>query len=110
MSPRAVVNQMCGFLWRFVREGRWNESAFHRSRPAVASRLVCLDHDFQNVERMFGCDQRLRLAVNALHQMSKPVSPRPFRMGLLEALPAAGAVLPELVAVGVPIITQHLDG
>ena len=93
-----------------ILNNRWNESALHRSRPAVLSRLVCLDHDFKNVERMFGRDQRRRLAVNALYQMSKPLSPRPIRMGLLEALPATGAVLPDLVAVGVPIITQHVDG
>src|SRR5688572_6671666 len=41
--------------------------------------------------------------------MPQAVAPGPVGIGLFENLPAAGVVSPEFVAVGVPIVAEHLD-
>ena len=52
MFPATVVNQMHGFLWRFVFKGWERETAFDRQRPAFASRLLRLEHDLQHLKRV----------------------------------------------------------
>ena len=61
------------------------------------------------MKRVGGADQRSRALAYAFNQVPQPVRPGPLRLGLLEALPAAGAVLPDFVAVRVPIVPEQID-
>ena len=55
-------------------------------------------------------DSRRRAGAQTLEQLTQSVCPAPVGSNFLEEFPAAGRVLPEFVAVRVPIVSEHLDG
>src|SRR5436309_14794136 len=100
---------MGGLERRRLKEQRWRERAFQRSHPPVPPGFLRLDHYLEHVKRVGGADQRPRALAYAFNQVPQPVRPGPIGSGLLEALPTAGAVLPDFVAVRVPIIPEQID-
>src|SRR5437667_5105805 len=92
--PAAVMNQMRGFLWRFLRENQWRECAFERQRATFASRLLRFEHNLQHVIGVRRRHQRPGAVTDALDEMVQAVRPRPVRRRLFEHLPRTDRVLP----------------
>src|SRR5437879_2086339 len=107
---RAVVDAVRGFGGAgFGRDWRLETGLDDLGLP-VAARRLRLDHHFQHMIGVLRRDGRARALLDAFDEVTQAVRPGPFRLGLLETLPAAGVILPDFVAVGVPIIPQHLEG
>src|SRR6266851_3481518 len=104
------MHQVSRLGWLFRCEGRRRERAFDLQSAPFAARLLRLEHNFQDVPRVFGAYERARALPNALDEMAQSVGPMPVGVGLFEELPRAHGVLPQLVAVRVPIIAEHLNG
>src|ERR1051325_2075255 len=109
MFARAIVREMRGlFSFVFIRRAR-DKSAFDCDRASFFRGLLGFQNNFENVESMFFGYDRSFAGVKAFDDMTKPVRPWPVRGGLFENLPTTGGVLPNFVAVGIPIVGGHLD-
>src|SRR5262245_41506688 len=95
-------------LLALLKEGRRREGALDQACASISAGLLRLNHDLQRVEAVFGRDNRFRALLNRLDQVAQAVSPGPVRVGLGEDLPRADAVLPQLIALGIPVISEHL--
>lgn len=69
-----------------------------------------LDDHFEDVEGEVGIGGGRTVGVESLDEVAEAVGPGPVGVGFLEGAPAAGGVLPPFVAVGVPVIAEHLEG
>jgi len=71
MFPRPVVLEMrrlCGFCFR---EREWRERALDGQDPAFAAGLLRLQHDFQNVGRVFRGHQRTLVFTDAFDEVAQ---------------------------------------
>ena len=58
---------------------------------------------------VFGRIMWLGAILDTLDQMAQAVGPGPVRVGLAVDFPGAHLILPEFVAIGIPIIAHHLN-
>ena len=70
MFAGTVVHQVSRLGWLFGCEGRRRERAFDRQGAPFAPRLLRLEHNFQDVPRVFGAHERARALANALDEMA----------------------------------------
>jgi hypothetical protein len=75
----------------------------------ITTGFLGLDHDLERVVAMLGRDDRPRIALNAFDHVAQPIGPGPVWVGLAIELPGPDLVLPQLVALGIPVVAQHLD-
>ena len=64
------MDQMCRFLRGFLQELWRSERSLDWQRPALTTGLLRLKHDFEDVKRVFGRDQRCRTVANAFNEMA----------------------------------------
>src|SRR5439155_20511053 len=81
------VRRLDGFwfckVWRFKR-------ALNRQCPTLASGLLRLEHDLEDVISVRRRDSRRRAGAQTFEQIPQSICPGPVGSGLLEELPAAG--------------------
>lgn len=85
------------------------ESAFDGARDTVFGGFLGADHDLEDVVCVVGRDSERFAVLNTIDQVAQAISPWPVGPGFLEELPAAGAVLPEFIAVGIPIVAVQIE-
>src|SRR5258706_12950296 len=78
-------------------------------RAAVRSRRLRREHDLERVVGVLRPGHGHAVLLDAVEQMPQPLGPLPARIALGEQLPGAGAVAPELVALGRPVVSEHLQ-
>src|ERR1041384_571389 len=109
MFARAIVREMRGlFSFVFIKQAR-SKSAFDCDRASFFRGLLGFQNNFENVESMFFGYDRSFAGVKAFDDMTKPVRPWRVRGVFFKTLPAPGGVLQNFVAVGIPIVGEHLD-
>src|SRR3954467_8300041 len=87
---------------------RW-KGTFDRARLTIATCQAGFLHDLKHMVCVFWADDRAFPFEDALHHVVDTVGPRPVGVGFLVKLPGAYLILPQLIAVGVPIVALHLD-
>ena len=88
-----------GYRWKF---------ALDRAGAPIPRRSQRLHHDVQDMAGVLGSDPGRFLSAHAGDQVPEPVGPGPVRMRFFKELPASGRVLPQLVAVRIPIVPRRL--
>src|SRR3954451_15460507 len=71
-------------------------------RSPVGGRRLRGQHDLERVVRVLRLRDRLTTLLDAIDEMAQALRPLPARIALGEQLPGAGAVAPQLIALGRP--------
>ena len=91
------------------REVGAREVAGDLPRTPVGGRRLRGQHDLECVVRVLRPRDRLAAALDAIDEVAQTLGPLPARIALGEQLPRAGAVAPQLVALGRPVVAEQLQ-